>query len=458
MDRFSDQPIAPCSFPSKPPHNFFAILAPSPPPHFFGGLLFVILLTTALLAGSCDISPGVNSEHEASELSPDSVQISLLESGRMVTGLSGSRPLRMRTVDPGKKSGSISLDAKHACTMMLYRPDGPRGPGYYVRSAEITYPDSVLAQADGETKTLRHRLGGPAVPHPSGINVQLQCRLPDVEGAETRVERFFRLGAEQLKATGFVPTDTATTSGTSSQNGLGSIPTLMESDPPSKGKCWWERKCKRGPDGELYDCTEWQFKGCDGQSSGSGGNYGGTGSLPSQPCSNDPCPMIYPDDMDGGPSSGPGKRIPSHDYNPEVDTVKIDELPDCSLSDSQAANQLGSDDIDLDEWKDYCESSQPNSQQTQRILDAINRIADRGSVCAQIARRARLYLRKDLIYLDPTPTRMSGFGHPGLVVFWSAYVDRYHDDRTKEDDGWKMTEIWTLFWPMSLIMSWAGDI
>lgn len=53
-----------------------------------------------------------------------------------------------------------------------------------------------------------------------------------------------------------------------------------------------------------------------------------------------------------------------------------------------------------------------------------------------MAQRARLYLDNDLIYIDPTPDRAGGWGYEGLVIIWIDYVDRYHDDRTKKDDGY----------------------
>jgi hypothetical protein len=117
-----------------------------------------------------------------------------------------------------------------------------------------------------------------------------------------------------------------------------------------------------------------------------------------------------------------------------VDTVKIENLPDCS--DPQGANELGNSDIQPDAWRDYCESSLPNATQKQRIEDALDRIEQRGQACARIAQRARLYLNNNLIYLDPTPNRASGWGHEGLVIIWDDYADRYYDDRTRKDDGW----------------------
>jgi hypothetical protein len=180
----------------------------------------LLLLAGAGLA-ACDIMPGLNSGQGSSDPAPDSLQISLLASGQMVTGMSDPGPLRVRTVGPGKKSGgNVSFDAKHACTITLYRSDGPRGAGYYHRSAELSYPDSVLARADGKTKPLRGRIRAPAVPHPSNVSVRLRCRLPDVKGAEKRVRSFFRFSSEQLRGGGFKTTDGISTSGKTTANDL----------------------------------------------------------------------------------------------------------------------------------------------------------------------------------------------------------------------------------------------
>jgi hypothetical protein len=141
----------------------------------------------------------------------DSLQIGLLESGRVVTGFS-EEALQMQRVAPlevraAKRARDVLGASGHACTISLYRPEGPRGPGYYYRSAEMTYPDSVLEKADGETARLQARIRLTEVPHESKINALLRCRLPAVEGAERWVRRFFRVGPEQLRASGFTGSD-----------------------------------------------------------------------------------------------------------------------------------------------------------------------------------------------------------------------------------------------------------
>jgi len=279
------------------------------------GLSFALLLGIAVLAGSCDGIFSLDGEHASRPAAGDSLQISLLTSGQVVTGLGEEGPLRMRTVPaPGsRKYGGVGaekkeLDSRHACTMTLYRPDGPRGAGYYARSAELAYPDSVLEKADGETKTLRSRIGGGAVPHASNTNALLRCRLPAVEGAEKRVRRFFRMGPEQLEGSGFERVDsTEAASWTKSRRGVRR----------KRGTCWFQRSCQRGPDGELQNCTEWEFDGCTGGGAEHGGGFE-EGDLPSaqQPCTGEPCPFIYPDDMDGGPVDWAELSNPCESDNP----------------------------------------------------------------------------------------------------------------------------------------------
>ncbi len=263
-----------------------------------GSALVLLLLAGAGLA-ACDVMPGLRDD--VPQPASDSLQISLLEPGHMVTGLTGSGPLRMQTVGPGeKKAGTASFDAKHACTMTLYRPDGPRGAGYYHRSAELSYPDSVLTQANGETTRLTARLRLQEVPHSSRINARLRCRLPAVDGAEQRVRRFFRFGSEQLAAAGFTDPDSTANqeyrrTGPQSRTG----PTQKELDCDDVQVCW------------QGECVVFDNATTCGGGGASGGNNGWVGGLPpNQPCSGgDPCPMIYPDDMEGGPTGEPGPGV-----------------------------------------------------------------------------------------------------------------------------------------------------
>ncbi len=257
---------------------------------------------------ACDVMPGVNDD--ASEPASSNPQISLLEPGQMVTGMSGSGPLRMRTVGPGKKNGDdASFDATHACTMTLYRPDGPRGPGYYHRSAKLSYPDSVLARADGETMPLKAHIQVPAVPHPSNISVRLRCRLPDVQGAEKRVRRFFRVSPEQLREGGFKRADSLS----EEESGAG----VKGGDVSAKG-------CDSG-DAVVCVGTYCGPKGTWIRCS-SGGGGGGNGSLPG----------------DGGSSGG---NPPKFFREPDANTGPTDE-PD-----------PGGNPCESDNPPDYCDEA-----------------------------------------------------------------------------------------------------
>ena len=203
----------------------------------------------------------------------DSLHIGLLESGRVVTGLSDDEGLQVETLAPLQATAKASAaleEARHACTISLYRPDGPRGPGYYYRSARLAYPDSVLQQAGGETVHLTARLSGPIVPHPSKTSSLLRCRLPAVEGAERRVRTFFRASPKQLKASGFERVDSLKRRGTGSPKASGL----------SKSDCWRERTCIRAEDGSLQNCTDWEYSPCTG-GGGSVSFGGGMGELPS---------------------------------------------------------------------------------------------------------------------------------------------------------------------------------
>jgi len=127
------------------------------------------------------------------------------------------------------------------------------------------------------------------------------------------------------------------------------------------------------------------------------------------------------------------KKIPQiQDFSP-ADTIKIDELPDCR---SGSPNDLKHPEDEEEMWRDYCESSLPNSEQKQHIKTALQRIKNHGKECAQIAQRARTYLSKDLIYLDPTANRASGHGNKGLVIIWEAFADSFRGNYTKEDEGY----------------------
>jgi len=104
------------------------------------------LIVLGIVLGSCDVAdPGIEPASEKSKR--DSVRIFLLEPGRVVTGLEEPGPLRLRDAGASQeKPASHPADMEDACTMTLYRPDGP---GYYTRSAELAYPDSVKEKAGG---------------------------------------------------------------------------------------------------------------------------------------------------------------------------------------------------------------------------------------------------------------------------------------------------------------------
>jgi len=57
--------------------------------------------------------------------------------------LEGSNLSPARRTREGTAADS-TFDSRHACTTRLYRPNGP---GYYTRSAELAYPDSVKEKA-----------------------------------------------------------------------------------------------------------------------------------------------------------------------------------------------------------------------------------------------------------------------------------------------------------------------
>ena len=181
-------------------------------PLFFAVGLPVVFSTACDPVGSS--SPGT---------APDSLRISLLDAEEVVTGFSGSKSLRARPVQSlleesggrTKAEPSRSLDSQYACTISLYRPDGPQGAGYYFRSATFSFPDSVLARASGKAVTVRGHISASEVPHPSAINALLRCRLPAAEEATLPVRRFFRFGPKQLASTG----DGATAAQTSRSDG-----------------------------------------------------------------------------------------------------------------------------------------------------------------------------------------------------------------------------------------------
>ena len=85
-----------------------------------------------------------------------------------------------------------------------------------------------------------------------------------------------------------------------------------------------------------------------------------------------------------------------NDHGTVADTVKTEDLPDCSEPQSK------------DLWIDYCQSSSLNDTQKHRISDTLNDIAQRGAVCKKIAQRGRLYLNKGIIRVYPDPTRAGG--------------------------------------------------
>ena len=335
--------------------------------------------------------PGANSEDETFEPSPDSLQISLLESDRVVTGMAGSKPLRMRTVGPGKKSGSVSFDAKHACTMTLYRPDGPQGAGYYVRSAEITYPDSVLTRADGNTSLLTARIRLQDVPDPSRINAQLRCRLPAVDGAKQRVRRFFRFGPEQLAAAGFTDPDS-----TAGQEYRRAFP-----------------QSRTGPNRKALDCDDVRvcWKGdCrvnDGGTSCFGGEEDGgdlgPGGLPGRGEGSGGCasgcdiPEFYPRDVSGGPTGSPGTRRPTSLGNDIVEADTSDFDCDNPNGQIQAA---------------FCASESPTGTALRKTREALNQIDSRGGKCSSLAELGRRLLRTGkLRYFDqPVAPDFGGIG------------------------------------------------
>ena len=232
------------------------------------------LAVLALGLGGCDLVTDLQPD-DARPGAADSLHIGLVESGRVVTGLSGDGALQVETLAPLQavaKAGAALEDTRHACTISLYRPDGPHGPGYYYRSARLAYPDSVLQQAGGETVHLTARLSGPIVPHPSKTSSLLRCRLPAVEGAERRVRTFFRASPKQLKASGFERVDSLKRRGTGSPKASGL----------SKSDCWRERTCIRAEDGSLQNCTDWEYSPCTGGGGGGSVSFGGgMGELPS---------------------------------------------------------------------------------------------------------------------------------------------------------------------------------
>jgi len=285
-------------------------------PHpIWAGLLIAVL---AVGLGACDLVPGLEpSEDRPRPGAPDSLQISLLESGWVVTGFSEEvlQMQRMAPLEPRAAKRARARDvlgaSGHACTISFYRPDGPRGSGYYHRSAELAYPDSVLEKAGGETVLLRGRVRLRAVPHESKVSARLRCRLPAVEGAERRVQPFFGFGEEQLAAAGFGEADsTASTSQTAGG---------------SRGKI---ENRKEGGD----DCTATVSIGgtvVHSESRDCGEDSGTDLGEPDGPCTDEPCPVpeVVPEEADGGPTDGP-------DAGDEVNEEKLcngDPLKDMDI-------------------------------------------------------------------------------------------------------------------------------
>jgi hypothetical protein len=127
------------------------------------------------------------------------------------------------------------------------------------------------------------------------------------------------------------------------------------------------------------------------------------------------------------------KKIPQiQDFSP-ADTIKIDELPDCR---SGSPNDLKHPE---DEERCGGTTVSPHCQIRSRsntLKFPFKKIKNCGKECAQIAQRARTYLSKDLIYLDPTANRASGHGNKGLVIIWEAFADSFRGNYTKEDEGY----------------------
>ncbi len=234
---------------------------------------------------------------------------------------------------------------KHACTISLYRPEGPSGPGYYVRSAELAYSDSTLRAAEGETKRLKARLWAAAVPRPSETNALLRCRLPAVEGAERRVRRFFRAGPEQLKASGFEKVDSAETgsaetgSAEATERGTraGAAGTGTAGKAAGGSSCWRERVCLKNDDGDLYDCNEWRERGSCSGGVGIGGLPGG--GLPGGGPGGGGDRSLGIGDIDGGPLPVPMPQQPDPGFDP--DPCESDNPPDhCDIGCKLSAAEL----------------------------------------------------------------------------------------------------------------------
>ncbi len=305
----------------------------------------VAVLIAGLVLSSCDLLPTSSSGQAGSQR----LRIALLESGRVVTDIPGTGPLRTQMVEglrvqmregarakmSSEAEGSVFAH-KHACTISLYRPEGPSGPGYYVRSAELAYSDSTLRAAEGETKRLKARLWAAAVPRPSETNALLRCRLPAVEGAERRVRRFFRAGPEQLNASGFEKVDSA---GTGSGEATESTKATENAEATERGtragaagtatagkaavgsSCWRERVCLKNDDGDVYDCTEWRERGSCSGGVGIGGLPGGGGdpSLGTElgGGAEPQKQTLDPTDIDGGPLPVPMPQQPDPGFDPD---------------------------------------------------------------------------------------------------------------------------------------------
>jgi len=437
-----------------------------------------------LLVAGCDQAGGPGSEPRVAAEGPTRLDSAAVSFSPMPTGTSLPDPAEVGPgvgiVRPGEDEdtgggGPTSRDgpgeagqSPYGCYLLSRSFRGPPR----ARSIYLHFPEPLIDQAATQTTQTTYRVGieeGDGSPKwvrsahcvvPATERAEELARDQVLESGETEELRreVATSGAATSGAVSSGPVPGATTSGTTcvtiTETVLdfcvdtggegGCFPPEHLGDPNCT--CHYETvqrtRCFSGGGGGGGSDDPFPEDGGGGGGSGDGGDDGADQLCPTPnpppgaDCiAQNPCERDDPPEYCAPPEREEPKKVPKvKDFDVAVDTVKIDNLPDCD--DPQDVDNLGDSDLEPIAWKDYCESSMPNQTQRKRIEDALDRIQERGKVCAKLARRGQSYLEKGLILIDPEAQRAGGHGYEGLVIIWQAYVNRYYGDRTKEDDGW----------------------
>lgn len=285
---------------------------------------------------------------------------------------------------------------------------------YEYKLLPLTFPDSVLQQADGKVGTYTYQLTNPD----NGILRKLKAVIPATDASEVLLNDWLK-----LKGT----SDTTASQQSLSKTGNPITSEMSQPCDDQNIEIGWCRTV--WPDGHVhfYECeiatvcagsgggggsgNPWPDDGGgdwgdDGGGTGSGGPSGGG------PCSDDDPSCGDPIHGCAGNNYLPPDQALTDDYTAIADTTNID----CNSS-SLTATEIA-----------WCASTVPKGTNLITINNALNKIKQRGSECAEIAQKGQQLLNQFGIRYYPSGTiPYGGRGGPqfGILLSDAWFADYY---------------------------------